>query len=100
MQRDGQQKSPRRPWAQCCSCASKIAGPTRRLLRAQAVTPLENAQGPSIDAFVEALAAVREPIGTATNDGQATGIAMKHLKANEVSASGKDVSEAERKVFA
>lgn len=55
-------------------------------------------QGLSVDAIVQALAVVRDPIRAASNDGQATGIAMKHLKAGGSSVSGKDVAEAVRRL--
>ena len=44
--------------------------------------------------IVEALASVRDAIKAAGNDGQATGVAMKQLKASGVVANGKDVTEA------
>ena len=47
-----------------------------------------------VDEIVAALAAVEPAIKAAGNDGQATGVAMKHLKASGAIASGKDVSEA------
>jgi uncharacterized protein YqeY len=43
---------------------------------------------------------VREEIRAAKSDGQATGVAMKHLKASGSSVSGKDVSEAVKKLRA
>jgi uncharacterized protein YqeY len=46
------------------------------------------------DQIVEALASVREAIKAAGNDGQATGVAMKHLKAAGATVSGKDVGAA------
>ncbi len=57
-------------------------------------------QSLSVDAILEALGQVRDPIRGAGNDGQATGIAMKHLKAAGAVVSGKDVSEAVRKIRA
>jgi uncharacterized protein YqeY len=47
-----------------------------------------------IPQIVEALAPVRAAIEAAGNDGQATGVAMKHLKAAGASVGGKDVTEA------
>jgi uncharacterized protein YqeY len=44
--------------------------------------------------IVEALAPVRDAIKAAGNDGQATGAAMKHLKASSAVVNGKDVTEA------
>jgi uncharacterized protein YqeY len=46
--------------------------------------------------IVAALAPVAEAVKAAGNDGQATGIAMKHLKALGVEVNGKDVSAAVR----
>jgi len=51
-----------------------------------------------VDAIVAALAPVRDAIRAAGNDGQATGVAMKHLKANGASVGGKDVAEAVKRV--
>lgn len=51
-----------------------------------------------VDAIVDALGAVREQIRAAGNDGQATGIAMKHLKSIGASVEGKDVSAAVKTV--
>jgi uncharacterized protein YqeY len=45
-------------------------------------------------AIVQALAPVRADIVAAKNDGQATGVAMKHLKATGLKALGQDVSTA------
>ncbi|MEN9581185.1 MAG: hypothetical protein RJA70_4194 [Pseudomonadota bacterium] len=50
--------------------------------------------GLSTEQLTAALADVAESIRAAGNDGQATGIAMKHLKASQVEADGKDVSAA------
>ena len=50
--------------------------------------------GLSLDELVAKLAPVREALRAAGNDGQATGIAMKHLKAEGISAPGGDVSQA------
>jgi uncharacterized protein YqeY len=50
--------------------------------------------------IVEALAALRDALRTAGNDGQATGIAMKHLKSTGAVVSGKDVTEAVKKIRA
>jgi uncharacterized protein YqeY len=48
--------------------------------------------------IVEALAPVRDAIRAAANDGQATGVAMKHLKSTGAVVNGKDVSEAVKQV--
>ena len=55
-------------------------------------------QGLDVEAIMTALVPVREAIRAASSDGQATGIAMKHLKPSGVTASGKDVSEAVRRM--
>lgn len=51
-----------------------------------------------VDAIVDALAPVRDALRAAGNDGQATGIAMKHLKAQGANAGGKDVGEAVKRL--
>ncbi len=53
-------------------------------------------QSLSPEQIVEALAEVREAILAAGNDGQATGVAMKHLKSTGAAVEGKDVSAAVR----
>lgn len=53
-----------------------------------------------VEAIVEALASSRDAIRAAGNDGQATGVAMKALKAAGANVSGKDVSEAVRRLRA
>lgn len=47
-----------------------------------------------LDELVAKLAPVRDALRAAGNDGQATGIAVKHLKAEGISAPGGDVSRA------
>lgn len=54
----------------------------------------------SVDAIVAALEAQRDAIKAAGNDGQATGIAMKHLKSTGASVSGNDVGAAVKKIRA
>ena len=54
----------------------------------------------SVDDIVAALAAQRDAIKAAGNDGQATGIAMKHLKSTGASVSGNDVGAAVKKIRA
>lgn len=51
-----------------------------------------------VDEIVAALAAVRADIKAAGNDGQATGVAMKHLKPQGLAVEGKDVSEAVKQI--
>lgn len=48
--------------------------------------------------IVAALAPVADAIKTAGNDGQATGVAMKHLKTTGAVVNGKDVSAAVRQL--
>jgi uncharacterized protein len=50
--------------------------------------------------IVERLDTVKEAIKAAGNDGQATGVAMKHLKSEGASVSGKDVAEAVKQMRA
>lgn len=54
----------------------------------------------SVADIVEALSAVRDTIKAAGNDGQATGAAMKHLKASSAVVNGKDVTEAVKQIRA
>ena len=54
----------------------------------------------SVADIVEALAPVRDAIKAAGNDGQATGAAMKHLKASAAVVNGKDVTEAVKQIRA
>lgn len=51
-------------------------------------------KGLSVEEIVALLAPVADAIKAAGNDGQATGVAMKHLKASGTSAQGKDVGAA------
>jgi uncharacterized protein YqeY len=53
-----------------------------------------------IDDIVAALATVRDAVRGAGNEGQATGVAMKHLKSLGASVNGKDVAEAVKRVRA
>jgi uncharacterized protein YqeY len=46
----------------------------------------------SVDEILQELAAVTDQIRDAGNDGQATGVAMKHLKSAGANAAGKDVT--------
>lgn len=54
----------------------------------------------TVDEIVAALAPVRDAIAGAGNDGQATGIAMKHLKAQGASVDGKTVAAAVKQLRA
>ena len=51
-----------------------------------------------VDDIVATLAQHAEAIKAAKNDGQATGVAMKHLKSTGVSASGNDVTAAVKRI--
>jgi len=51
-----------------------------------------------VDQIVAALAGVADALKQAKNDGQATGIAMKHLKATGASVSGNDVTAAVKRI--
>ena len=51
-----------------------------------------------VDEIVLALAPVADAIRAAANDGQATGVAMKHLKSSGASVGGKDVGAAVKKI--
>lgn len=52
----------------------------------------------SVGEIVTALGPVEADIKAAGNDGQATGVAMKHLKSQGLAVDGKDVSSAVRQV--
>lgn len=51
-----------------------------------------------VDAIVAALADVTDAIKAAGNDGQATGVAMKHLKKAGATVQGKDVAAAVKRI--
>ena len=51
-----------------------------------------------VEEILAALAPVAEAVKTAGNDGQATGVAMKHLKSLGAVVNGKDVSAAVRQL--
>lgn len=51
-----------------------------------------------VAAIVQALEPVRAAIRNAKNDGQATGLAMKHLKGQSLPVQGQDVSVAVRQI--
>lgn len=53
-----------------------------------------------VDDIVALLAPVRDALRAAGNDGQATGVAMKHLKTTGAVVQGKDVGDAVRRVRA
>jgi uncharacterized protein YqeY len=52
----------------------------------------------SVDDIVAALAPVKDAIVAAKADGQATGVAMKHLKTTGAAVDGKDVGAAVKKM--
>ncbi len=52
----------------------------------------------SVDEIVAALAPVKDALVAAGNEGQATGVAMKHLKTTGSSAGGKDVAAAVKRM--
>ena len=52
------------------------------------------------DGIVALLDPVRDAIRAAANDGQATGVAMKHLKTTGAAVQGKDVGDAVRRIRA
>lgn len=53
-----------------------------------------------VDDIVRALEPVHAAVKSAGNEGQATGVAMKHLKASGATVNGKDVAEAVKRVRA
>jgi uncharacterized protein YqeY len=54
----------------------------------------------TVDEIVAALAPQRDAIRAAKSDGQATGVAMKHLKATGASFDGSDAAEAAKRIRA
>jgi len=50
------------------------------------------------DEIIQALAPVAQAITSAGNDGQATGVAMKHLKSTGTAAEGKGVGQAVKRM--
>lgn len=78
------------------------AGPdaTRKAVLEEEIAILESllpkAMGP--DEIVSALSGVADAIRAASNDGQATGVAMKALKAQGASVDGKTVAEAVKRM--
>lgn len=57
-------------------------------------------KGLSVDEIVEKLAPARDAIRAAPSDGQATGVAVKHLKSLGLTVPGSDVSQAVKAVRA
>lgn len=52
----------------------------------------------TVEQIVEALGPVAEQVKAAGNDGQATGVAMKHLKSTGAAVEGKDVAAAVKRL--
>jgi uncharacterized protein len=52
----------------------------------------------SVDEIISALEPVKDAVIAAGNDGQATGVAMKHLKPSGAVVEGKDVSQAVKRM--
>jgi uncharacterized protein len=76
--------------------------PAQRATLEQEIRTLEAflPQSLGVEQIVEALASVQDAIRAAGNDGQATGIAMKQLKAAGAVVNGKDVSAAVKQMRA
>jgi uncharacterized protein YqeY len=72
----------------------------RTLMQENAVLASLLPKSLGVPEIVEALASLRDAIRAAANDGQATGVAMKHLKASGAVVSGKDVTEAVKQIRA
>jgi hypothetical protein len=72
----------------------------KRLEEENAILKAMLPQQMGVDQIVAALEPVRDAIKAAGNDGQATGVAMKHLKTTGASVNGKDVTEAVKKIRA
>ena len=71
---------------------------TATLTRENAILSELLPKGLSADEITTLLAPVAEAIRGAANDGQATGVAMKHLKSQGVTAGGSDVAQAVRAI--
>jgi uncharacterized protein len=80
--------------------ASEDAEQKRTLERENEILGALLPQTLSVAAIVEALSEVSAEILAAKSDGQATGVAVKQLKAAGLSAAGKDVSEAVKQIRA
>jgi hypothetical protein len=78
------------------------ADPAKKALLDQEIAVLQTLlpKAPGVDEIIAALAPARDAIRAAANDGQATGVAMKTLKAAGLTAGGKDVGEAVKKIRA
>ncbi|MCK6537219.1 MAG: GatB/YqeY domain-containing protein [Polyangiaceae bacterium] len=67
---------------------------------AEEITVLESLlpKALGVDEIVAALAAVADAVRAAGNDGQATGVAMKHLKSTGAVVTGKEVTAAVKQI--
>jgi uncharacterized protein YqeY len=72
----------------------KVAVLEREMALLKALLP----QTLDVEAIVKALEPVRADILNAKGDGQATGVAMKHLKSLSLSVQGQDVSSAVKQI--
>lgn len=76
--------------------------PAQRETLAAEITVLRSLLPATLDVagIVAALAPVQDAVRAAKSDGQATGVAMKHLKSAGASVDGKDVTEAVKQLRA
>ncbi len=74
----------------------------RKAVLEEEITILNSLLPQTLDvaSIVTALGPVRDAVRAAANEGQATGVAMKHLKTSGAVVNGKDVSEAVRQLRA
>jgi uncharacterized protein YqeY len=76
------------------------SNPSQKATLAEEIAVLESLlpKGLTADEIASLLDPARDAIRAAGNDGQATGIAMKHLKAQGAAVDGKAVAEAVKKM--
>jgi uncharacterized protein YqeY len=74
----------------------QVAVLEREIAILQALVP----QTLDVDAITSALAPIHADLRSAKNDGQATGLAMKHLKGLSLNVQGQDVSAAVKRIRA
>lgn len=79
---------------------TKDAPTAERLRRENEILQALLPQTLGVDAIVAALEPVADQVRAAGNDGQATGVAMKHLKARGAAVEGKDVADAVKRLRA
>jgi uncharacterized protein len=74
--------------------------PAQQAALAQELSILEEFVPPTlnVEQIVHALAPVLEAVKAAGNDGQATGVAMKHLRNSGAEVNGKDVTAAVKQI--